>query len=124
LTPDGASANFGSVRTLALAFALVSAAGLAGCRKKDCVSVCEARNKVIHCSAARCKELCDKLHTSPVCGAQFKRFEACLLEQPVDKWECDDAREPALKAGVCGPERGEVMKCLQGTPPPAAPPAK
>jgi len=116
--------HFRAVRTLALVLALASAAGLAGCRRADCVSTCEARDKVIKCGNTNCKELCEKLHTSPVCGPQFKAFEACLLQQPVEKWQCDDGREPALKTGVCMPERGAVMKCLQEAPPPAAPPAK
>jgi hypothetical protein len=109
------------VRTLALALALAAAAA-GGCRRADCVSICQERDKVLKCGQTNCKDLCGKLHTSPVCGAELKKFEGCLLKQPLDKWECDDAREPALKSGVCMPERGAVMTCLQQQPTPA--PAK
>ena len=116
------------MRPLALVIALVAAAGLTGCRKADCVSICEARDKILKCGSTNCKELCSKLQTSPVCGPQLKAFEACVLKQPVENWTCDDAREPMLKPGVCMPERGAVMTCLQHAPPellqPAAPPAK
>jgi hypothetical protein len=102
------------VRTLALLLALASAAALGGCRKSaDCVSVCTERDKTLKCGQTDCKDLCNKLHTSPVCGAELKSFETCLLKQPPDQWECDETHEPALKMSACSPERGAVVKCME-----------
>jgi hypothetical protein len=103
---------------------LAAAAALGGCRRADCVSTCEARQKVLECGSASCKDLCEKLHSSPVCGRELQTFEACVLKQPVEKWECDGAHEPTVKPDVCAPESAAVMKCLRETPPPATPPAK
>jgi hypothetical protein len=101
------------MRTLAFVLALASVAALGGCRRNDCVSVCTEREKVLKCGQTDCKALCERLHTSPVCGAELKTFEKCLLKQPADQWECDETREPALKMGACSPERGAVMKCME-----------
>jgi hypothetical protein len=109
------------VRTLVFILVLGAAALASGCRR-DCVATCEDRQKTLKCSNTNCKESCGKLHDPPVCKKELAGFEKCLLEQPVDRWECDESREPSLKLGACTPERAAVMKCLESTPPPAAPP--
>jgi hypothetical protein len=100
------------VRTLALVLALGSASLVAGCRK-DCVAVCEANQKVIKCKSTDCKASCGKLHDAPTCKPEMASFESCFVKTPPDKWECDEDGQPALKDGVCSPERAAVMKCLE-----------
>lgn len=101
----------------ALLLILTMVTGAAGCKRADCVSVCEAREKVLKCGQAQCKAKCDQLHNPPACKPELAKFEGCLLKEPIDHWFCDDSREPALKEDACPKERAVVMKCLSATGP-------
>jgi hypothetical protein len=95
---------------------------VAGCHRDKCTPFCERTAKAIGCvKLDACKTQCKQLHESPVCGAEFKVFEACMLQQSPDKWVCDPDDTPALKDGVCVPERLKVTDCLSSAPPPPPP---
>jgi hypothetical protein len=109
--------------TFGLFAVLVAAAG--GCHRDHCLPLCEATAKALHCAhPGDCKLSCTQLHETPVCVPEFKEFETCFLEEPPEHWECDDNGVPALKEGVCGPQRAGVLACLQAHPPPLGPPAQ
>jgi hypothetical protein len=107
------------VRPLALVLVLGAAALVGGCRR-DCLATCEARQKVLKCERTNCKASCDQLHDMPVCKKELAAFEACFVKEPADKWECDESREPAVKSGVCSPERAAVLQCVASQPAPAS----
>jgi hypothetical protein len=105
---------------------VVCAAGGIGCRRNPCLALCETNAKALGCHHAdQCKSSCQKLHDATVCATQLKEFEACFLKEPPEHWECDDFDGvPALKDGVCAPERKYVMACVQAQAPMPPPPKK
>jgi hypothetical protein len=105
-----------AARPLAALLFLLMVTGAAGCKRADCVSVCEAREKALKCGRANCKAKCDQLHNPPACKPELAKFEACLLKEPADHWFCDEEYHPALKESACPAERLVIMKCLQSPP--------
>jgi hypothetical protein len=109
---------------MSIVFIALLAAHAAGCHRDACLPTCVKRAKELACNNPQdCKASCDKLHGSPICVSEFKAFEACFLKEPREHWQCDVDGQPAVKEGVCSPERAKVMTCLETHPLPVPAPA-
>jgi hypothetical protein len=118
--------HFHAVRPLVKVLILVAlAASGVACHRDACVPTCERRAQELGCSQnAKCQSSCQALHASPVCVPEFKGFEACLLREPKERWQCDDEGMPAIRPEACDQERQRLTACMQKQPPPAPPPAR
>jgi hypothetical protein len=107
-------------RALALGLAVASLAA-SGCHRDRCISTCEQRAKELNCPPHEsCKATCDKLHSPPVCGKEYKEYERCFLDLPASKWLCY-GDQPVPNPVECPAQRHTLETCLSAAPPPSEP---
>jgi hypothetical protein len=78
-----------------------------------CANIC--RNTLaLHCSkAAACAENCQTMAQSPVCGELMHAVLVCFGKQPLERWECDEDGNAAIKDGFCDAEQSAFAHCAQ-----------
>lgn len=79
----------------------------------ECANICRT-TLALHCSkAAACVENCQAMVQSGVCSALMQAVLACFGKQPLERWECDEDGNAAIKEGFCNEEQATFAHCAE-----------
>lgn len=81
--------------------------------ERSCREICD-RSRELKCEhAAKCMPNCMAGASMTPCNEPMATFYRCLVQQPVQNWQCGRDGVAAIRDGFCDREQGEAVACMQ-----------
>jgi hypothetical protein len=81
--------------------------------EQSCNSICE-RSRKLNCARPQdCMPNCLAMAIGSPCADEFTAFYRCLVQEPVEHWECAEEGVAAIREGFCEKEQERAVGCVE-----------
>jgi hypothetical protein len=78
-----------------------------------CADICSRSHQLKCQHADQCENNCRAMGLLSPCSEAISGLYRCLVQQPLQRWECDDDGVAAIREGYCDSEQGQVVACIE-----------